>query len=394
MNKISQEGLFYIIVNKMLLFDLLSPNGRGGQRLQIGMGGPHLVPGWIRETETFWPAKRDESLREVDVPSSTQISDPVVLFQGREHPRWMYHPTAPMRLVASPEEEAQLGQEWTRVYIHQDYPKVMYHWSGDSRTVINSQEEAALGNGWAGSPGAFAPYKGNRQPRTEDQDPTKWLRGWSVPGLTSEHQKKIEAILLRADGDFDRSPDPEAGALAAMRKAFDGIARVLFDGAILSAEVLREGLPQLVWDSAIAAAWWRLASESRQNIFPEPIGHYWVWREGNTAALGLFRAETRIWLAELREASVAVPAPGRSGGPEDNGGQAQVHSHVDLLLSVVAEKGITVETWAKDNKIGRSTVFDWKAARLAGLPLRGRVSPEKCAAIEEAIVALHSNPRF
>src|ERR1019366_4284561 len=29
----------------------------------------------------------------------------------------------------------------------------------------------------------------------------------------------------------------------------------------------------------IAAGWWRCASETPQDIFPERVGHYWVWRD-------------------------------------------------------------------------------------------------------------------
>jgi hypothetical protein len=58
---------------------------------------------------------------------------------------------------------------------------------------------------------------------------------------------------------------------------------------------------------------------------------------------------------------------------------------VDLLLKIVAEKRITIETWARDHKLGRSTVFDWKAARVSGSSLKGKVSDLKVAAIEAAI---------
>ncbi len=59
--------------------------------------------------------------------------------------------------------------------------------------------------------------------------------------------------------------------------------------------------------------------------------------------------------------------------------------HVDLLLKIVAKKQITIETWAADHKFGRTTVFDWKAARQAGGSPTGRVSDTKTAEIEKAI---------
>jgi hypothetical protein len=208
----------------------------------------------------------------------------------------MYHASEQERIVHTSQEEAQLGPGWSRTYIHREYPKAKLHWSGEEKKVQNADEEAALPGGW-GDPAAFAPYKVTRPERTEDQDPTKWVDGWSVLGLTTEHRREIKAVLLRADATFDRSADPDAGSLAAMRQAFDGIAQVLFDAQILTADVLRLDLPHLVWDSAIAGGWWRLASDTPQNIFPEKMGHYWIWRDG--AALGLFLAETREWQAKL-----------------------------------------------------------------------------------------------
>jgi hypothetical protein len=226
--------------------------------------------------------------------------DPGALFAGREFPRFMYHHTKEPRTISSRQEEAALGPEWSRVYIHQDYPKVKYHWSKPEVTVKNADEEKALGVGWADR-AAFAPYKGARPARTDDQDPAKWLDEWSVPSLSPEHRKKIKAHLLRADGAFERSPDPDSAAIASMRQAFDGIAQVLFDAGILAEGLLGEDIPRLVWDAAIAGGWWRLASETRQDIFPEQIGHYWVWREEGGDWRTPFRAEAREWRANLLE---------------------------------------------------------------------------------------------
>lgn len=226
----------------------------------------------------------------------------------------MYHATKAPKTVLSAQEEADLGPEWSRVYIHQDYPRVKYHWNGKTRTVKNSDEEAGLGGGWADTPGAFEAYRGARQARTEKQDPIKWVDEWSVPGLSAEHRKKIKAQLLRADGAFERSLDADSAALASMRQAFDGIVRVLFEAGILTKDLLRTEVPQLVWDSAIAGGWWRLASEARQDIFPEHLGRYWVWRDDSRDWNGLFRAEVGEWEAtllapELRTSALPVRKP-------------------------------------------------------------------------------------
>jgi hypothetical protein len=224
------------------------------------------------------------------------------LFPEREFPRMIYHATKAPKTVLSAQEEADLGPEWSRVYIHQDYPTVKYHWTKKPVTVKNSAEEAALGGGWASSRGAFEAYQGPRLARTAEQDPVKWLDEWSVPGLSSEHRKKIKAQLLRADGTFERSQDPDSAALSSMRQAFDAIANVLFEARILTADLLRKDIPQLIWDSAIAGGWWRLASETRQDIFPEQLGRYWVWRDDSRDWKGLFRAEAGEWEARLLEA--------------------------------------------------------------------------------------------
>jgi hypothetical protein len=156
------------------------------------------------------------------------------IFRDANKPKFMYHPVKPPIQVFSQREIEELGPEWSEVYIYQEYPKVKYHWSKSPVTVANADEENALGLGWAGSPAAFDRYRGPRPARTEEQNPTKWVDEWLVPDLQSDHRKKIKAQLLRADGAFERSPDPDSAAVASMRQGFDGIARVLSDAGILT----------------------------------------------------------------------------------------------------------------------------------------------------------------
>jgi hypothetical protein len=101
--------------------------------------------------------------------------DPGALSPGREYPRFMYHATHTPTMVSSAREEADLGPEWSRVYIHQEYPKMKYHWNGKHTTVKTAQEDAALGAGWTDIPGAFEAYRGARRPRTPEQNPTTWV---------------------------------------------------------------------------------------------------------------------------------------------------------------------------------------------------------------------------
>jgi hypothetical protein len=84
-----------------------------------------------------------------------------------------------------------------------------------------------------------------------------------------------------------------------MRIALDGIAGVLFESGILTEQLLENDMPEFVWNSAIAGGWWRFASETPRDIFPERLGHYWVWRDESRDWQGLFRAETAEWQARL-----------------------------------------------------------------------------------------------
>jgi len=206
----------------------------------------------------------------------------VSLFPGQKYPKHMYHASKPAVVVNSEREQAELGPDWSETYVHQAYPKCKYHWSGKTFTVKSADEEAALGGGWADTPAAFQPYQGPRKPKTQQHDPTKWVNKWAVSGLTEDVRRKIKAQLLRADAAFWRSPDTPSAFLDPMRQAFIGIAEMLSKEGILTERLLQNELPALVWDSAIAAGWYRTASEMRENIFPERLGNYWVWRDNGT----------------------------------------------------------------------------------------------------------------
>jgi len=75
-----------------------------------------------------------------------------------------------------------------------------------------------------------------------------------------------------------------------------------------------------------------------------------------------------------------LPNAGIAGSPA-------AQSYVSLLQKILDKRVVSIETWARDHKLGRSTVFDWKAARLAGGSLKGKVSDPKIAEIEGAINA-------
>src|ERR1051326_533809 len=272
-----------------------------------------------QETATGWNELSQPAVGARSGRTSRVSIRPVA--KDTKYPKFMHHRTKPPVQVFSKQEQVELGSEWSEEYIHQEYPKVKYHWIKPTVTVNSAEEEKALGAGWGNTPATFDPYKNARLARTGRQDPVKWVDEWSVPGLSSEHRKKIRTQLLRADGAFERLSDPDSAAVASMRQAFDGVAEVLFQAGILTEDLLQDNIPQLVWDSAIAGGWWRFASESREDIFPERLGHYWVWRGGSKDWGSLFRAESAEWQAQLLEISIrpfelAEPQPHAPELPE------------------------------------------------------------------------------
>ena len=203
------------------------------------------------------------------------------------------------------------NKERSGVNVYQEYPKCKYHWNGKTATVKDADEEVALGGGWADSPAAFSRYKGPRTAGAE-HNPERWADEWPMSGLSSEHRKRIKAHLWRADSEYWKSPDTPSADSAAMRLAFDGVANILFSAGLLTEDLLRDQIPLFVWDSAIAAGWWRLASETPQDMFREQLGHYWVWREVDKDWHGLFRSETGKWRAQLLE---RPPVPREASRP-------------------------------------------------------------------------------
>jgi|HubBroStandDraft_4_1064222.scaffolds.fasta_scaffold18025_1 hypothetical protein len=196
-------------------------------------------------------------------------------------------------------------------YIHQEYPKCKYSWAGKTVIVHNLEQEAALGGGWADTPAAFTPYRGPRPGRADRDDPLQWVDQWPVAQLSAVDRRRLKAQLLKADAAFWKAPDVPSAEVDTMRLAFVGIAEVLFDAGILTEPLLRNEIEQFVWDSAISGGWWRLASETRRDIFPEQVGHYWVWRDESGDWQMPFRSEIAVWRAKLLETipSSAAPQP-------------------------------------------------------------------------------------
>jgi hypothetical protein len=279
------------------------------------------------------PLEQDERTSKVHLesPQMDRRSDPIFLVKVRpeeskqrtfldaRHPKFMYHPVKPPVQVYSQKEIDELGPDWSETYIRQEYPKAKYHWTGKTATVKSFDEEVALGGGWADNPAAFDPYKGPRPARTDQQDPLKWVDDWPVAGLSADDRKRIKAQLLKADATFWKSPDYPSGTANAMRMAFDGIAQVLFAVGTLAEAILAINIPTLVWNSAIAGGWWHLASERPQTIFPEKVGHYWIWRDDSRDWQNVFRSEIAEWTAKLLESSIGgstLPTVKTTGTPK------------------------------------------------------------------------------
>lgn len=103
---------------------------------------------------------------------------------------------------------------------------------------------------------------------------------------------------------------------------------------------------------------------------------------GTVASFCKRRARDEIG-AQLRPASQLVESKVQERRDES---ESRVkYRSVDLLERIVVTRNITIEGWATQHNFGRSTVFDWKAARLAGHPLKAKVSEPTAAAIERAI---------
>jgi hypothetical protein len=228
------------------------------------------------------------------------------------------------------------------------YPAVKYHWIRDPVVVNSPEEEAALGVARTDSPSVFEPYQGPRPTRTAQQDPTQWVDDWPVLGLTPEHRQAIKIELLRADADFWKSADTPSAHLAAMCQAFDGIAMVVGVAGLLTESLLKKEIPVLVWDSAIAAGWWRRASVTDHRIFPERLGHYWVWRDDGTDWQRQFEVETEIWMGRLATVAAKRAVASDLAPQLDAACESAMISHRDQAARI---------------GIGKSTYFEVKAGR-------------------------------
>jgi len=267
-------------------------------------------------------------------------------------------------------------------YVYQPYPSVRYHWSGKTQSVNNAEEDAALSCGWAETPAAFQPYIRPRQDRSTGHDPLRWVEEWQIEGVGPHLRRKIKARLLRADTVFEQASDKEAGMIEAMRRAFRGIASVLFKAGLLTEEMLRKQIPELVWDSAISAEWWRRAADQQSNVFPYPAGHYWVWVDSEQGRDQIFRAELRRWTAALLDSVADRPVqPAKAaddrlptqlvGSPADDapaerdeGRFAEQPQRMSALEAYIKERQCSEAALARAANVDPADLSKWKTGQL------------------------------
>ena len=177
--------------------------------------------------------------------------------------------------------------------------------------------------GWEPYPRAASPVQGFREgsdeveSRTEQGGPLKWVDEWSVPCLSHDDRKSIDACFLRSHAIFLRSYANCLPAEKPMQLAFDGIAQVLFDAGLLTPELLLGELRLLVLESAVAANWWwPTYGEQRTEVLPGLLGHCSAWQERRGDHPQLFEAETAEWTARMLEGTGAYV--GRPELPTDS----------------------------------------------------------------------------
>jgi hypothetical protein len=222
-------------------------------------------------------------------------------------------------------------------YQFEPYPAVRYHWNKSPVVVHNLEEDAALGRGWTGTPRLFDAYKGPRPPRPDSQMALRWAEQWLVAGLPPQLRARIKLQLLRTDETFWGSPE-DAKAVAAMKQAYDGVAGEMAEAGLLTEQLLRSEVSELVWDTAIAAGWWRYGSENEADIFPDKIGHYWIWRGADGDSQDPFRVAQARWSVWLQERATNKSArAGEAFASDSTSGQSALNT--DLIKSWMREEG-------------------------------------------------------
>lgn len=97
-------------------------------------------------------------------------------------------------------------------------------------------------------------------------DPSEPVDKWPLPSLTLADRKRIKALLLKAHATILRTSSQIltqrlSNPIQTMARAFNEIAKVLFDADLLTTELLEKQLPMLLAAAAATGGW--LAREVR-----------------------------------------------------------------------------------------------------------------------------------
>ncbi len=114
-----------------------------------------------------------------------------------------------------------------------------------------------------------------------------------------------------------------------MQQAFSQIAGVLFEGRLLTVEILKNALRLFVIESAISGNWLYFAvrDETQGEIFPGRFGNVYVWETFNGQLKVVFTAEIAEWTAKLLE---RVPEKGLAGPKGKRGMTPNMKRHHDI----------------------------------------------------------------
>jgi lambda repressor-like predicted transcriptional regulator len=169
-------------------------------------------------------------------------------------------------------------------------------------------------------------------------DPTKLVDDWPLPNLSANHRKKIKAVLLKAHAAFHRGDfqDPYR-FIQPMQQSFDGIARVLFEAALLTVAVMENELRKFVIDSAASGRWLN------------PDQHERVTRT-------IFEAEIAEWSGKLLEYE-AAQAPDTPGHKEAE--LAASNPRRAFVLPLLEQKGWSILDWANEANVSHATAQDY-----------------------------------
>lgn len=263
-------------------------------------------------------------------------------------------------------------------------------------------------------------------PYWEKPTPLFYFEKWDLKGLKPKDQSQIKHHLRAIHAGFLEGGTGDQPHIDCWRRAYDVLAKVLFEASLLTEDLVTNGIPAMVADAGASGRWqWGRSSFKEPNsdfterfgneffapwyihsyFLPYLEGRIFEWqgklliqtdeRAGEHAA-----ATQSPVLAEPPSALTNASGTDRTqgGGRQDAGEgptagtktELPVHlpvkdATVDLLERILEERPTTLAKWAGQHRFGRTTVFDWKSLRGAGKPLMGKVSTEMSAAIEEAI---------